>query len=135
MWRDNLHTVCHLGGRNHSLPLATAEVIEAGEAVDKGDGNEDREVSGRAKDGDVEGTWANVKGWRGERLSFAYFSLPRQRKVGAAPHSNALNLSPHSIKQACTRDSSGASLFWAVWGMSARAVCGIGSGGSRQAPV
>src|SRR5215813_10673970 len=26
------------------------------------------------------------KNWRGERLSFAYFSLPRQRKVGAAPH-------------------------------------------------
>jgi hypothetical protein len=24
--------------------------------------------------------------WRFERLSFAYFSLPLQRKVGAAPH-------------------------------------------------
>jgi hypothetical protein len=26
------------------------------------------------------------KYWRCERLSFAYFSLPLQRKVGAAPH-------------------------------------------------
>jgi hypothetical protein len=25
-------------------------------------------------------------GWRCEPLSFAYFSLRRQRKVGAAPH-------------------------------------------------
>jgi len=35
------------------------------------------------------GRWGPVgrnTGWRGERLSFAYFSLPRQRKVGAAPH-------------------------------------------------
>ena len=53
MWRDNLHTVCHLGGANHSLPLAAVEVIEAGEAVDKGVGNEDRIARGRAKDGDV----------------------------------------------------------------------------------
>jgi hypothetical protein len=30
----------------------------------------------------VNGGWH----WRFERLSFAYFSLPLQRKVGAAPH-------------------------------------------------
>ncbi|MEX3936583.1 hypothetical protein AB4Y32_33235 [Paraburkholderia phymatum] len=38
------------------------------------------------KDGDVESPWVKVKHWRCERLSFAYFSLPLQRKVGAAPH-------------------------------------------------
>ncbi|MEM5353599.1 hypothetical protein, partial [Paraburkholderia caribensis] len=36
--------------------------------------------------GDVGGPWVNVKNWRCEPLSFAYFSLRRQRKVGAAPH-------------------------------------------------
>ncbi len=40
----------------------------------------------RVKRGDVGGPWANVKNWRCEPLSFAYFSLRRQRKVGAAPH-------------------------------------------------
>ncbi|WP_321935633.1 hypothetical protein, partial [Paraburkholderia sp. J8-2] len=33
--------------------------------------------------------WRDVncgRRWRFERLSFAYFSLPLQRKVGAAPH-------------------------------------------------
>ncbi|WP_343658045.1 hypothetical protein, partial [Paraburkholderia caribensis] len=35
---------------------------------------------------DVGGPWVNVKNWRCEPLSFAYFSLRRQRKVGAAPH-------------------------------------------------
>ncbi|TXC86196.1 hypothetical protein [Paraburkholderia azotifigens] len=32
------------------------------------------------------GPQAKNEYWRCERLSFAYFSLPRQRKVGAAPH-------------------------------------------------
>ena len=30
-------------------------------------------------------------------LSFAYLSLQQQREVGAAPHSNALNLSPKGL--------------------------------------
>ena len=29
----DLHTVCHLGGANHSLPLDALRVIEAGEAL------------------------------------------------------------------------------------------------------
>ena len=58
--------------------------------VTKGSGAGDRLVSdhfafklggGHLQSGDV------------SPLSFAYFSLRRQRKVGAAPHSNALNLS------------------------------------------
>ena len=31
----DLHTVCHLGGINHSLPLAALRVIEVGEALIK----------------------------------------------------------------------------------------------------
>ena len=53
VWRDNLHTVCHLGGANDSLPLAAVEVIGVGEAVDQGVGNGDRLAPGRAKDWDV----------------------------------------------------------------------------------
>jgi hypothetical protein len=31
--RDNLHTVCHLGGTYHPLTLALVRVFEAGEAL------------------------------------------------------------------------------------------------------
>ena len=34
-----LHTVCHLGGRNRSLPLAALRVIEAVEASSQSVGN------------------------------------------------------------------------------------------------
>ncbi|BFG76925.1 hypothetical protein PTKU46_49580 [Paraburkholderia terrae] len=40
MRRDNLHTVCHLGGTHHSLPLARVRVFEAGEAFIRSVGNE-----------------------------------------------------------------------------------------------
>ena len=65
---------------------AVTRVYEAGEAYREGVGNAGEEVRYRVKDGDVGGPWANVKNWRCEPLSFAYFSLRRQRKVGAAPH-------------------------------------------------
>ena len=35
----DLHTVCHLGGRNHSLPPTVLRVIEVGEALIQGAGN------------------------------------------------------------------------------------------------
>ncbi|WP_277403056.1 hypothetical protein [Burkholderia sp. Ac-20365] len=35
----DLHTVCHLGGANHSLPLAALWVIEVGGALNKSVGN------------------------------------------------------------------------------------------------
>ena len=35
----NLHTVCHLGGCNHLLPLAVLRVLEVGEAPVQGAGN------------------------------------------------------------------------------------------------
>jgi len=35
----DLHTVCHLDGRNHSLPLAALRVIEVGEAPVRSVGN------------------------------------------------------------------------------------------------
>ncbi|WP_321939201.1 hypothetical protein, partial [Paraburkholderia sp. J8-2] len=34
--------------------------------------------------------------WRFERLSFAYFSLPLQRKVGAAPHRGNAGIPPRT---------------------------------------
>jgi hypothetical protein len=39
---DNLHTVCHLGGRNRSLPLALVRACEVGEAFIRSVGNEPR---------------------------------------------------------------------------------------------
>ena len=60
----DLHTVCHLGGRNHSLPLAALRVIEAGEALIKSVGNGQRLVRCRVQDGAVGGPQANVKDWR-----------------------------------------------------------------------
>ena len=35
----DLHTVCHLGGRNHSLALAALRVLEVGEARVQSAGN------------------------------------------------------------------------------------------------
>ncbi|WP_205811206.1 hypothetical protein [Burkholderia sp. Ac-20365] len=40
----NLHTVCHLGGTNHSLPFAALRVPEVGEAFIQSVGDE-RETS------------------------------------------------------------------------------------------
>ena len=65
---------------------AETQVREAGEALIRGVGNEHQPRYWRVKRRAVGGPWANVKRWRCEPLSFAYFSLRRQRKVGAAPH-------------------------------------------------
>jgi len=59
---------------------------EAGEAQGESVGNAGEQVRCRAKGGAVGVPWTKVKRWRCEPLSFAYFSLRRQRKVGAAPH-------------------------------------------------
>ena len=83
---DNLHTVCHLGGSNQSLPLALVRVFEVGEACIQSVGNERKQRSCRVKCGTGCGPSGKKKCWRCEPLSFAYFSLRRQRKVGAAPH-------------------------------------------------
>src|SRR6266702_6157792 len=83
---DNLHTVCHLGGTCHSLPLALVRVFEVGEACIQSVGNEREQGRCRVKRGTGWGPSGKKKCWRCEPLSFAYFSLRRQRKVGAAPH-------------------------------------------------
>ncbi|SIT49964.1 hypothetical protein BN2476_740008 [Paraburkholderia piptadeniae] len=61
-------------------------VHEVGEAFSRSVGNEHKPARYRANYGDVKSPWVNVKHWRCERLSSAYSSLPRQRRVGAAPH-------------------------------------------------
>src|SRR6185369_7705589 len=65
---------------------AVVRVLEAGEAFIQSVGNEHQT---RALPRETWGRWGPVDkhtGWRCEPLSFAYFSLRRQRKVGAAPH-------------------------------------------------
>ena len=64
----------------------TTRKREAGEAYRESVGNAGVPERYRVKYGDAGGPWTNVKRWRCEPLSFAYFSLRRQRKVGAAPH-------------------------------------------------
>ncbi|CAG9241679.1 hypothetical protein PCAR4_1090094 [Paraburkholderia caribensis] len=59
---------------------------EAGEAHFKSVGNERRSRGCRVKRKNLWGPSGKHKNWRCEPLSFAYFSLRRQRKVGAAPH-------------------------------------------------
>ncbi|MEM5371664.1 hypothetical protein V4C53_37335, partial [Paraburkholderia azotifigens] len=61
-------------------------VIEVGDAPVRGVGNTHEIACCRLKCGTRRGPAGKHKDWRGERLSFAYFSLPLQRKVGAAPH-------------------------------------------------
>ncbi len=74
MWStEGRHTVCHLGGTYHSLALARVRVFEAGEALIRGVGNGHQSGHCRMKRGDVGGPWVNVKNWRCEPLSFAYF--------------------------------------------------------------
>ncbi|CAG9242080.1 hypothetical protein PCAR4_1130060 [Paraburkholderia caribensis] len=60
---DNLHTVCHLGGTNHSLPLALVRVSEAGAASFKSVGNAREQRRCRVKRGDVGGPWIGT--WAG----------------------------------------------------------------------
>ncbi|BFG75802.1 hypothetical protein PTKU46_38350 [Paraburkholderia terrae] len=59
---------------------------EAGEAHRKSAGNEHGSRDCRVKRKTRWGPSGKHKNWRCEPLSFAYFSLRRQRKVGAAPH-------------------------------------------------
>ena len=63
-----------------------ARVREAGEAHRKSVGNEHGSRDCRVKRKTLWGPSGKHKNWRCEPLSFAYFSLRRQRKVGAAPH-------------------------------------------------
>ncbi|BCZ79316.1 hypothetical protein PTKU64_29910 [Paraburkholderia terrae] len=60
--------------------------LEAGEAPFKSAGNEHESCGCRVKRKNLWGPSGRNKDWRCEPLSFAYFSLRRQRKVGAAPH-------------------------------------------------
>ncbi|BFG73871.1 hypothetical protein PTKU46_19040 [Paraburkholderia terrae] len=59
---------------------------EAGEAQCKSAGNKHESCDCRVKRKTRWGPSGKYKNWRCEPLSFAYFSLRRQRKVGAAPH-------------------------------------------------
>jgi len=59
---------------------------EAGETHCKSAGNGRRSRGCRVKCKNLWGPSGSNKDWRCEPLSFAYFSLRRQRKVGAAPH-------------------------------------------------
>ncbi len=76
-------------------------VTEAGETLVLSVGNGQQPGRWRVKGGDAGGPWANVKHWRCEPLSFAYFSLRRQRKVGAAPHRG--NACEPQTKRGCPR--------------------------------
>ena len=62
------------------------QVCEAGEAHRTSVGNERGSCGCRVKRKNLWGPSGKNMGWRCEPLSFAYFSLRRQRKVGAAPH-------------------------------------------------
>src|ERR1700756_4046744 len=63
-----------------------ARVREAGEAHRKSVGKENGSRDCRVKRKTGGGPSGKYKNWRCDPLSFAYFSLRRQRKVGAAPH-------------------------------------------------
>ena len=65
---------------------AETRAREAGEAHRKSAGNERGSRGCRVKRKNLRGPSGRKKNWRCEPLSFAYFSLRRQRKVGAAPH-------------------------------------------------
>ena len=58
---DNLHTVCHLSGNNHSLPLALVRVSGAGEASIQSVRNEHRPGQCRMKNGDVGEPWIRTR--------------------------------------------------------------------------
>jgi len=63
VWRNNLHTVCHLGGTNHLVPLALVRVSEAGEASIQSVCNERGLARCHVKCGDVGGPW--IRTWAG----------------------------------------------------------------------
>ena len=60
-------------------------VHEAGEAFDRCAGNKHRQVSCRAKGGDVGGPWLMVKDWRCEPAFLGYFlcaGAPKEVPLG-----------------------------------------------------
>ncbi|BCF91996.1 hypothetical protein PPGU16_50630 [Paraburkholderia largidicola] len=63
MRRDNLHTVCHLGGIDHSLPLALVRESDAGDEHIHSVGNGHQPRHCRVKHGDVGGPWIGT--WAG----------------------------------------------------------------------
>ncbi len=65
---------------------AVTRVREPGDAHRKSAGNARGSRGCRVKRKNLRGPSGKYKNWRCEPLSFAYFSLRRQRKVGAAPH-------------------------------------------------
>ncbi|CAG9232312.1 conserved hypothetical protein [Paraburkholderia caribensis] len=66
--------------------LAVTREREAGEAHRTSVSNGRGSRGCRVKRKNLWGPSGRTKSWRCEPLSFAYFSLRRQRKVGAAPH-------------------------------------------------
>ena len=58
---EGLHTVCHLGGAYHSLPLGRVRVFEVGEALIRSVGNEHHPGHCRVKGGAVGGPWIKTR--------------------------------------------------------------------------
>ena len=81
----DLHTVCHLGGRNQSLPLVALRVLEVGEApveaLATGTEWQNAVWSGRTAGGPQAGTRAGGV----SPLSLLTF-FAAAKKVSAAPH-------------------------------------------------
>ncbi|CAG9249113.1 conserved hypothetical protein [Paraburkholderia caribensis] len=71
---------------DYLVARAVTRAREAGEALIQSVGNGRRSARCREKRRTSWGPSGTNKNWRCEPLSFAYFSLRRQRKVGAAPH-------------------------------------------------
>ncbi|CAG9268410.1 hypothetical protein PCAR4_790002 [Paraburkholderia caribensis] len=80
---------------------AVARKREEGEAHCKRAGNGRGSRGCRVKRKNLWGPSGRNKDWRCEPLSFAYFSLRRQRKVGAAPHRG--NASEPITSRGCQR--------------------------------
>ncbi|TXC87320.1 hypothetical protein FRZ40_06900 [Paraburkholderia azotifigens] len=85
MRRDNLHTVCHLGGADDSLPRAALRVIEVGDAPANGAGNMRGKMSCRVECGTRWGPQATTRIGGVSPLSLLTF-FAAAKKVSAAPH-------------------------------------------------
>ena len=82
----DLHTVCHLGGINHSLPLAALRVIEVGEAPVRSVGNGHRPARLPFEVEDLLGALMRRSRTGGvSPLSLLTF-FAAAKKVSAAPH-------------------------------------------------
>jgi len=89
------------GGRHELRRLAVVWMYGAGGAPTNGVGNCAWPERCRMKDGDVGGPWVITRAGGVSPLSFAYFSLRRQRKVGAAPHRG--NAGKPDTRRGCQR--------------------------------